>query len=166
MAQTPSGTISFSDINTALGRSSTAAISMNDSNVRFLANQDTGSVNMNAMRNKYYFSGTVTVALYSDKGTDYYGYDSQIPYGSGTGTLFSSRTLVQLNSRAGPINVITSNSGGTPAFPNVSMRLQVGSNSAVPMAWYDNDSYVGSTVGLAIGSANVGSTLNWQFAQT
>ena len=69
---TPSGTIAMSDLNSALGQSSTASISFSDSRVRFLSNQDSGSVSMSAMRNKFYSDGNVgPIYWYSSKGYSY-----------------------------------------------------------------------------------------------
>lgn len=166
MALTPSGTISLGDINTALGRSSTASISMNDAQVRFIANQDSGSVTMSAMQNKYNFNGTITVGTANPGfGYDVYGYEPSFPIGSITGgTLWDGATVDAFVGTSIPNSGIESFSA-TVAFPNVSMRIKVGSNSAVAMTKNGAYRYENSTTA-AIVSANVGSTLNWQFSQT
>jgi hypothetical protein len=165
MALTPSGAISLGDINTALGRSATASINMNDAQVRFIANQDSGAVSMSNMQNKYNFNGTITVGLSAEIGYDVYGYDSGIPVGSITGgPLWNSRSLDGLISTNIPNASIYTFSGGAD-FPNLSMRIKVGSNSAIPMTWGSGSTYSNTTTA-AITSSDVGSTLNWQFSQT
>lgn len=49
---TPTGTISLSDVNTELGKSSTATISLNDSDVRDLAGVASGAISMDDLRGK------------------------------------------------------------------------------------------------------------------
>lgn len=140
MALTPSGTISLGNINTALSRGATAPISMNDAQVRFLANQDSGSVNMNAMRNRYNNNGTFYVQISFGKYADiYYGTTSvggltggffdggmssiEVIYGEFTnGTqLFSSYDALPAQG-----------SVPNPVPPN-GMRLKIGSNAPIVM---------------------------------
>ena len=167
MALTPSGAISMSDINSALGRSSTASISFNDSQVRFLANQDTGSVNMNAMRNKYNFNGTITVGqvvLFDDI---LYGYKEGLyRTGSLTGTIFDN-TKPQLYSSDS--YSYTEIGDFSTTYPNISMRLKVGSNQATMTrgAYYDPSAtyvYYTSPQELITAAMN-NTTVNWQFSQ-
>ena len=166
MALTPSGAISMSDINSALGRSSTASISFNDSQVRFLANQDTGSVNMNAMRNKYNFNGTITVGqvvLFDDI---LYGYTEGLyPAGSLTGTIFDN-TKPQLYSSDS--YSYTEIGDFSTTYPNISMRLKVGSNQATMTrgAYYDpSDTDTYFTLQELITSSMSTTTVDWQFSQ-
>jgi hypothetical protein len=49
---TPTGTISMSDVNTELGRSSTANISLNETAVRTLAGVASGTISMDNLRGK------------------------------------------------------------------------------------------------------------------
>lgn len=49
---TPSGTITAGDVNTELGRSATASMSLNEEKVRRLANQTSGTVTFDDLRNK------------------------------------------------------------------------------------------------------------------
>lgn len=49
---TPTGTISMSDVNTELGKSSTAQISLNDTDVRTLAGVSSGAISMDNLRGK------------------------------------------------------------------------------------------------------------------
>jgi hypothetical protein len=85
MALTPSGAISMADLNTALGRSSTASISLSDTQVRFISAAYSGAVNMNGLRNKYNWNGTATMSYFEEKGGARYGYENG--FGSSTGTL-------------------------------------------------------------------------------
>jgi hypothetical protein len=167
MALTPSGTISMSNINSALGRSSTAAISFSDSQVRFLANRDAGSVNMNAMRNKYNFNGTITVGQFVDFTDIYYGYIAGY-MGSITGTIFDNRTPNLYTSDGYNYTEITS---VYPAdvFPNITMRLKVGSNQSNSVTrgnhFDPSATNVYVTLQELITSSMNNTTVNWQFSQ-
>jgi hypothetical protein len=168
MALTPSGTISLGDINTTLGRSATAAISMDDAQVRFIANQDTGEVAMSSMQNKYNFNGTITVAVSYGGTYVLYGYSSAVPQGSITGgPLWNSRALNFLYTivDSSTDTFIGSNAGGT-AFPNISMRMKVGSNGVISMTYDPSGNFYQNNGSAAITGSDVGSTLNWQFSQT
>lgn len=57
----PTGTISLSQVNTELGKSSTATISLNDSAVRSLAGKTSGTISMNDLRGK---SAATTFTMY------------------------------------------------------------------------------------------------------
>lgn len=173
---TPSGAISMANINQTLNRSATAAISFNDSQVRFLANQETGSVNMNAMRSKYYFSGNITVGLGSDKGWESYGYvqDGIVASGSISGAFFSSSGLApnylateiysQLNTE------LISNTQPAEAAWQRNMRLKIGSKATITLTWTPagggNGSYIAAGNTTYITAANVGSTFLWQCASS
>lgn len=166
MALTPSGEISLGDMNVALGRGSTASISIGDAQVRFIANQDSGAVSMSAMQNKYNFNGTITVGTFNPGfGYDVYGYDSGSSTGSITGgPLWDDRSIAILISTTIPNTTINTLDAGDP-FPNLNMRIKVGNNSAISMEKTAENSYNNLTTA-AIFSADVGNTLNWQFSQT
>lgn len=57
---TPSGTISLSDVNEELRESSSASISMSDTNVRKLARDESGAISMSSLRNKSIVTGAGT----------------------------------------------------------------------------------------------------------
>jgi hypothetical protein len=61
---TPAGTISMSDVNIELGRSSTTAVNMNDTAVRALARKTSGTISMNDLRSKKFidFTGFTLIA--------------------------------------------------------------------------------------------------------
>jgi len=180
MALTPSGAISMSDINTALNRSSTTAISFNDNGPRCIANADTGSVSMSAMRGKQVASGTVTVGVSSatNKGvtTDYYGLREAV--GSATlgnlttvpyfapATSFSSLYGSDPRNSAlfgGVFNVVqTSQPTTAPSF-----RVKVGGNTSTAFTF---STFVGNTAIFSagtsltsafIGSADASTTRTW-----
>lgn len=166
MALTPTGEISLGDMNVALGRGSTASISIGDSQVRFIANQDSGEVSMSSMQNKYNFNGTITVGTFNPGfGYDVYGYDSDSSTGSITGgPLWDDRSIGLLSATTIPNTAIGTFDLGD-AFPDLNMRIKVGNNSAISMEKTAENLYNNLTTA-AIVSADVGSTLNWQFSQT
>ena len=49
---TPSGTITMANVNTELGRSTTASVNMNDTAVRALARKTSGTISMNDLNSK------------------------------------------------------------------------------------------------------------------
>lgn len=162
MALTPSGQISMSQVNSALGRSSTAGISFSDGSVRFLANQESGSVTMAAMRSKYYFVGTVTVGVGTISSLTTYGYNVSSPaFGAatgntGTGTIFGMQT-----------NNKTSFIVGTGAVPfAANARYKVGSLTTLPMTYNPpgkvSVSYTNSSTSY-FNSGQLGGTYVWQF---
>jgi hypothetical protein len=163
---TSSGAISMSEINQALGRSATAAIDFNDSLVRFISDSSSGSVSMSSMRNRYFYSGTVTVASLYDPKAGYFGYGfaSGLGAGSVTGTI-GGQTINVLYTR-------TSN-GGTAVFLNAdpppfttSSRFYApaSSNAAYQTLTYDHYSLPGwynTSAGYLFVSGNVGGTYSW-----
>lgn len=65
----PTGTISLSQVNTELGKSSTATISLNDSAVRSLAGKTSGTISMNDLRGK---SASVTASMVVGQASAFY----------------------------------------------------------------------------------------------
>lgn len=61
---TPTGTIAMSDVNVELGKSSTATISLNDSDVRALAGVSSGAISMDNLRGKSSASAAIS-SLYA-----------------------------------------------------------------------------------------------------
>ena len=161
MALTPSGQISMSDINSALGRSSTASIDFNDANVRFLANQESGSVTMAAMRSKYYFTGTITVGRLYVEGDVQYGFNSGY-MGSITGTIGGTM-----------INFFAYGSGYSSYIDSTSLpfaangRAKIASGSTYAMIYRPPDEknpdayYYANSAFLSAG--NYTGTYTWQF---
>lgn len=169
MALTPSGTISLGDINTALSRSATAPISMNDSQVRFLASQDSGVVTMDSMRNRYNNNGTATINF--NNGPNFvYLYTNPITGGFFDGnSMFLSTYQYALveNSRTEATSYGSAPGTGLVPSPIPTMRLKVGSRAAIIMP--TTGTSVGSNLWvaaaqLAIGSEQIGQTLNWQWS--
>lgn len=161
MALTPSGQISMSDINSALGRSSTASINFNDANVRFLANQESGSVTMGAMRSKYYFVGTITIA-HAGPGSSSYGYDLG-SYGGITGNAQFSYPIDRFLSWDGPTETLMlfSNNNYLPFYADARMKLA--STSTITMLYFNDKSQTWECFGTKIfGPGNVGTTQTWQ----
>ena len=63
MALPSSGSISFSQVNVEILRSATAALSMNDATVRFVAGKSSGAISMSDLRGKsYYYFFTQTIS--------------------------------------------------------------------------------------------------------
>jgi hypothetical protein len=160
MALTPSGTISLGNINTALGRSSTATISMNDGDVRFLANQDSGSVTMNNMRNKYWFNGTITSASFlGDDFTQNYGKDQFNGSQSGEFNGYSNINLFATDVVFGT----TTMSMQSVAYADIgSGRVQVGAGPIATTS-FNGFSYSAAS-GTVIRPSDVGVTRTWRWA--
>lgn len=165
MALTPSGTIGMADINSALGRSSTATISFNDANVRFLANQEgSGTVTMAAMRSKYYFAGTITIGTVNAEEGRYYGYRSDFPTcGAITGNV--GVAISNMDSLGTGTYLDPSTFSGSPF--KADGRLKVGSQATLAMTFRTEqpktpDGYYNTGTAL-FGAGNVNTTQTWQF---
>jgi hypothetical protein len=162
----------MSEINQALGRSSTAAISFNDAQVRFLANQESGSVSMSGMRSKYYYSGTITIGAIEGKKGGVLGYGFAVSgFGSITGTIGPDPNNINVMYSSYPdgSSVVATNSYTTP-FTSTA-RWKVGSAATNNNLLYYNDGfnlpYWNDTApAFAFGSGDVGSTYTWQFSNT
>jgi hypothetical protein len=161
MAVTPSGAISLAAVNTALNRTTTAPISIGDFQVRFLANQDFGSVNMNAMRNKQSTVGTVFVGGYDDGKNNYFGYIQGFIGGASSNSFFGF-SVVELYTSNGFVDVISAG-GGT--LGNVPARMTV-NNAVIKSMALEGTAYVGYGTPTLFNSSMVGGTYSFQFAQT
>jgi hypothetical protein len=166
MALTPSGAISMQNINTALNRSSTASISFNDTQVRFLANQDTGTVNLNNMRNKQSTVGTITVGYFDDGKTQVAGFQAGA-LGSLSSNSFFGGTINQFVSElSGETNLITCTAATGTAI-NARMKVSSPTPLTRAMTKYDNTSYYTGIGGdFFFGYPYTGQTFTFQFAQT
>jgi hypothetical protein len=94
-----SGAISLSNVNVELGRSATALINMNESEVRTLAGVATGAITMNNFYGKSAVVPATTAifhggATFCDKGCAYSSLATRI---NSSGTLIGSETQVNLN---------------------------------------------------------------------
>lgn len=129
--QLPTGTISFADLNTALGRSATASISLNDPQVRFIPAAYSGAVNMNSFRGRYNWNGTADMGYFSLKSGDYYGYD--LSYGSGpsTGTLLGVPIGTWLGSAINQSEVTTAFGYTASVPPTGNFRARTGASGGV-----------------------------------
>ena len=165
MALTPSGTISMSDINTALNRSSTASISFNDTQVRFLANQDTGSVIINNMRNKQSTVGTITVGFYDDGKEQYAGYAPDFAIGSiSSNSYFGSAVAALYTDVINQFDAMENSGTNT----TISSRLKVSSPTPLTKAMTRSspNQYRNLATPNFFSAANSGQTWTFQFAQT
>jgi hypothetical protein len=158
----------MSQINTALGRSSTASISFSDANVRFLANQDSGSVTMAAMRSKYYFTGTVTVGYRNTTGFDpQYGYVNATYGGSpGIGSITGTigGTMANLATAYGYAFTTISSTSGPFASDG---RMKINSSATYNATYYpptDKSPRPGWAAFVDFfGPGSTGGTYTWQF---
>lgn len=164
MALTPSGTISMADINSALGRSSTASISFNDSQVRYLANQDSGSVNMNAMRNKQSTVGTITVGVYDDGKSRSVGAVSG-SFGSLSANTFFGGTLNNLFTDVLGTANPTRMGGTATGIPSIAARLRVNGVSVGMSIWTTSFYTSSDAAARQFTDAMIGGTYTFQFAQ-
>jgi len=94
----PTGTISMSQVNTELGRSSTATISLGETAVRSLAGVASGAISMNNLRGKSAAPSTYTASYLIIAGGGAGGYYANAGgggaggYREGTSTLNSGTT--------------------------------------------------------------------------
>ncbi len=164
MALTPSGAISLGDINTALNRSATASISINDTQVRYLANQDSGSVNMNAMRDKQSTVGTITVGVFDDGISRSVGFETGF-FGSLSANTFFGGTLTVLFTDVLGVPNPTRMGGTATGIPSIAARLTVNGVS-VDMARWTTSFYTSSDAAARqFADAMIGGTYTFQFAQ-
>lgn len=119
MAFTPiTGAISFADINTALGRASTTSFSLNDTLVRQLTNQLSGTVTMNNAHASDYISATTTnVNLLTRFGSPatVTAYKSLIPSGVTVGAT-AGNTAYTVGQFATGSTIVINNYGAIQAY--------------------------------------------------
>jgi hypothetical protein len=152
MALTPSGAISFADINTATGKSSTAAISMGGTAIRCISGTDSGAVSMDQVRNKNVMGGTITSGTRSLSGKGGsttietgFALNSTPPYG----TITNGNITTVFPNALGFDQLATSNSSTSSTFVNrcyfrttdatgmtsLSLRWKVGDNNNQTMSY-------------------------------
>jgi hypothetical protein len=164
MAVTPSGTISLGNINTALGRSATAAISMDDLQVRLLVSTATsGVISMSDTRNKTTFNGTIRSGQYFiDKKESNIGYQRSTNTGSITGTLYGASFDFFANYNF-QFLINTQFSAGNVIPGSITARVRVGTNPAVIC---NSDTGPGKILfnnsALVVLDSDIGVTRNWQ----
>ncbi len=108
---TPTGTISMSDVNTELGRSSTVTISLGETAVRTLAGVASGTISMDNLRGK---SNAPAVSFSPDGGTSAGTAVELYEYGSGGGSaiveIFCSTSASWSYTRSGSFGFPTTGS--------------------------------------------------------
>ena len=169
MAVTPSGTISLGNLNTALGRSSTATISMSDSQVYFLGGTATsGTIDMNSVRNKTTFNGTITSGIYATGKKAYnLGYDPVVSMGSFTGLIYGVTPSYFAQNSGGNFSIETPPASGNVIPASSTFRVVIGSN---PIKTLTSDTAAGkilynNTAYNAIINDDVGVARNWQLVR-
>jgi hypothetical protein len=166
MAVTPSGAISLGAVNNALNRTTTARISISDVQVRFLANRDFGSVNMNAMRNKQSTVGTITVGVSDDGFNVIFGYLAG-SIGGVSANSFFGHPLVELYNAATVPNQPDIMSAGGATLGDISARMNVNNGQIKAMSLVPGSAvYRGFSPPAFFTSEMVGGTYPFQFAQT
>jgi hypothetical protein len=115
----PTGTISMSQVNTELGRSSTATISLNESAVRTLAGVASGAISMNNLRGKSAMSVTASNVSGSAGGfaASGYVYTSGSPNTTVTGgTAPYTYSWAHISTSTGPTPDISGSSIANPTW--------------------------------------------------
>ena len=164
----PSGAISMSQVNTFLSRSSTASLSFNDSQFRFIANQSSGSVSFSNLRGKQGGAGTCRLYMVSDgKGGSYYYGDRNEGRVTGQTDGYNLFVVYQDNTFGGGYLQSTSSSGFTNGVSNY--RAQVGSGT-VYSNWYTDAGSTGGTVlyqsSNFVNSGELNTWINWIAVRT
>lgn len=155
----PSGAISMSQVNSFLGRSSTAPLSFDDYYFRFIANQTSGTVNFSNLQGKNGGGGTVVLALGETKSGSYQYSSSMTGNVNGADMATGGGNYYyDLNSYA----YIQATSSTDWSYPGT-YRAQIGSGS-IYSGWYSDGfgNIVNETAyPNATGTQSYGTTLTW-----